>query len=51
MLEGWKNDPENFQTADEQFDAYMRFYNACFEVSEGQRFHNTIPADTPSAPI
>ena len=31
MLEGWKNDPENFQTADEQFDQYLRFYNACFE--------------------
>jgi methionine synthase II (cobalamin-independent) len=30
MLEGWKNDPENFQTADEQFAAYIRFYNACF---------------------
>lgn len=32
MLEGWKKDPENFQTADEQFDAYIKFYNACFEV-------------------
>ena len=31
MLEGWKNDPENFQTADEQFDQYMKFYNSCFE--------------------
>ena len=31
MLEGWKKDPENFQTADEQFAAYMKFYNACFE--------------------
>lgn len=31
MLEGWKNDTENFQTAEEQFDAYMRFYNACFQ--------------------
>ncbi len=31
MLDGWKNDPENFQTADEQFDAYLKFYNACFE--------------------
>ncbi|KAI9663236.1 MAG: hypothetical protein M1821_008284 [Bathelium mastoideum] len=30
MLEGWKADPDNFQTADEQFSAYMRFYNACF---------------------
>lgn len=34
MLEGWKNDPENFQTADEQFDAYLKFYNECFKVSE-----------------
>lgn len=32
MLEGWKNDKENFQTADQQFAAYMKFYNACFEV-------------------
>ncbi|EMC96227.1 hypothetical protein BAUCODRAFT_467393 [Baudoinia panamericana UAMH 10762] len=31
MLEGWKKDPENFQTADEQLDAYIKFYNACFE--------------------
>jgi methionine synthase II (cobalamin-independent) len=31
MLEGWKHDAENFQTADEQLDAYMKFYNACFE--------------------
>ena len=31
MLDGWKQDKENFQTADQQFDAYMRFYNACFE--------------------
>ncbi|GAB7365427.1 hypothetical protein MBLNU230_g6504t1 [Neophaeotheca triangularis] len=31
MLEGWKNDPENFQTSDEQFDAYIRFYNKCFQ--------------------
>lgn len=29
MLEGWKKDPENFQTADEQLDAYIKFYNAC----------------------
>lgn len=32
MLDGWKNDPENFQTADEQFDAYLKFYNECFKV-------------------
>jgi len=31
MLEGWKNDPENFQTADEQLDAYLKFYNMCLE--------------------
>ena len=31
MLEGWKNDPENFQTADEQFDKYLSFYNDCFK--------------------
>ena len=31
MLEGWKNDPQNFQTADEQFDQYLQFYNACFQ--------------------
>lgn len=30
MLEGWNADPTNFQTADEQFAAYLRFYNACF---------------------
>ncbi|GHJ87167.1 hypothetical protein NliqN6_3569 [Naganishia liquefaciens] len=31
MLEGWKQDKENFQTADEQFAAYIKFYNACFQ--------------------
>ncbi|KXS94621.1 hypothetical protein AC578_10640 [Pseudocercospora eumusae] len=31
MLKGWKEDKENFQTADEQLDAYIKFYNACFE--------------------
>jgi methionine synthase II (cobalamin-independent) len=31
MLEGWKNDKENFQTADEQLDAYIKFYNKCVE--------------------
>lgn len=30
MLEGWKNDPENFQTAEQQLDAYIKFYNECF---------------------
>jgi len=31
MLEGWKNDPENFQTADQQFDQYLKFYSECFK--------------------
>lgn len=31
MLQGWKEDKENFQTSDEQFAAYLRFYNKCFE--------------------
>lgn len=31
MLEGWKNDKEETKTAEQQFDAYMKFYNACFE--------------------
>jgi methionine synthase II (cobalamin-independent) len=31
MLQGWKEDKENFQTADEQFAAYLHFYNKCFE--------------------
>ncbi|KAK3644240.1 hypothetical protein LTR56_009777 [Elasticomyces elasticus] len=31
MLEGWKNDKENFQTSDEQLDAYIKFYNACLK--------------------
>ncbi|MCJ1325059.1 hypothetical protein MMC10_001721 [Thelotrema lepadinum] len=37
MLEGWKEDKENFQTAEEQFDVYMRFYNACFQRPEDMR--------------
>ena len=37
MLEGWKEDKENFQTAEEQFAAYMRFYNACFERPSDMR--------------
>lgn len=32
MLEGWAADKENFQTAPEQFAAYVKFYNACFKV-------------------
>lgn len=27
MLQGWKEDEENFQTAEEQLDAYIKFYN------------------------
>ena len=30
MLAGWEADKSNKQTADEQFDAYIRFYNDCF---------------------
>ncbi|CAK1361626.1 hypotheticalsprotein [Cercospora beticola] len=40
MLEGWKNDKENFQTADEQLDAYIKFYNECLKVPED--FHMGI---------
>lgn len=32
MLEGWKDDKENFQTAEEQFAEYIKFYNNCFRV-------------------
>ncbi|KAG9659555.1 methionine synthase-like protein, partial [Aureobasidium melanogenum] len=31
MLTGWKADKGNTKTADEMFDAYVKFYNACFE--------------------
>lgn len=31
MLEGWAADKTNDKTADEMFDAYVRFYNKCFE--------------------
>lgn len=31
MLAGWAEDKSNTQTADEQFDAYIRFYNDCFK--------------------
>ena len=31
MLSGWKADSGNTKTADEMFDAYVKFYNACFE--------------------
>jgi len=31
MLEGWKADKNNKQTADEQFKAYIDFYNECFK--------------------
>ncbi|SMQ54640.1 unnamed protein product [Zymoseptoria tritici ST99CH_3D7] len=29
MLSGWSSDQENFQTADQQLDAYISFYNNC----------------------
>ena len=31
MLEGWKEDKENFYTAEEQFDKYLEFYSSCFQ--------------------
>ena len=31
MLEGWAADKGNDKTADEMFDAYVKFYNKCFE--------------------
>ena len=31
MLKGWAEDKTNDKTADEMFDAYMKFYTACFE--------------------
>ncbi|KAF2191102.1 methionine synthase-like protein [Zopfia rhizophila CBS 207.26] len=31
MLEGWAADNGNDKTADEMFDAYVKFYNKCFE--------------------
>lgn len=31
MLEGWKKDPANTRSADELFDAYISFYNDCFQ--------------------
>ena len=34
MLEGWAADKENDKTADEMFDAYVKFYNKCFERPE-----------------
>ena len=34
MLKGWAEDPLNDKTADEMFDAYMKFYTACFERPE-----------------
>lgn len=40
MLEGWANDKENFLTADQQLDAYIKFYNACLKVPED--FHMGI---------
>ncbi|KAK3111253.1 hypothetical protein LTR53_013676 [Teratosphaeriaceae sp. CCFEE 6253] len=40
MLEGWKSDKENFQTADQQLDAYINFYNAC--LARPSDFHMGI---------
>jgi methionine synthase II (cobalamin-independent) len=34
MLEGWAADKGNDKTADEMFDAYVKFYNKCFERPE-----------------
>ena len=41
MLQGWKDDKENFQTADEQFAAYIKFYNKCVG-SRPKDFHMGI---------
>ena len=34
MLQGWKEDPANFQSSDVQFETYLRFYNDCFKRPE-----------------
>ncbi|ORY14251.1 methionine synthase-like protein [Clohesyomyces aquaticus] len=34
MLDGWVADKGNTKTADEMFDAYVNFYNKCFERPE-----------------
>ena len=31
MLKGWAEDKGNDKTADEMFDAYVKFYNECFK--------------------
>ncbi|KAF1999594.1 5-methyltetrahydropteroyltriglutamate-homocysteine methyltransferase [Amniculicola lignicola CBS 123094] len=31
MLEGWAADSDNTKTADEMLDAYVKFYNKCFQ--------------------
>lgn len=31
MIEGWKKDKANTRTIDELFDAYISFYNQCFQ--------------------
>lgn len=31
MLKGWAEDKNNTETADEMFDKYIKYYNACFE--------------------
>ncbi|KAK9897283.1 methionine synthase-like protein [Cystobasidium minutum MCA 4210] len=34
MLKGWAEDKGNTETADEMFDKYIQYYNACFERPE-----------------
>lgn len=31
MIEGWKKDPANTRSIDDLFDAYISFYNDCFQ--------------------
>lgn len=31
MLKGWAEDKDNTESADEMFDKYVKYYNACFE--------------------
>lgn len=45
MLEGWKEDKENFQSADEQFAAYIKFYNGCFQVRTNRFFINVTKSN------
>lgn len=34
MLKGWAEDKGNTESADEMFDKYINYYNACFERPE-----------------